>query len=407
MEALNRFAWHDTQDVLVSTLPQDVTLVVDHEGSKNRRRSVNNRGGDSLKRVKVAVVRPWFLPSSETFIYGELVHLKRTKAIVCAKKRMNRDQFPFSSIYKYKNYNQLPSLFRKKKVGLIHARFGTTGIKLLSVKKKTKLPMLTSFHGFDLPSNKNTRRKYGKKFKRLFKEGNLFTATSKNMRKILIKYGCPKKKIIVHHSGIDVHQFSFKPREKPKDKKIYILSVGRLVEKKGMKNLIEAFVKVNKKNSRVYLRIVGDGELRRKLKKKVRRLGLKNRVTFLGELSHEEVAKEMKKSHIFVLASLKDKNGNQEGIPNVIKEAMASGMPVVSTRHAGIPELVRDGESGYLVPEKNSKALSKALLKLIRRPQKWEKIGRAGRDIVEESFNVHKQIDKLEAIYDKLLGRKG
>lgn len=320
---------------------------------------------------------------------------------------MNRDQFPFSPIYKYKNYNELPSIFRKKKVNIIHARFGTTGAKLLSVKKKTKLPMLTSFHGFDLPSNKNTRRKYGKNLRRLFKEGDLFTATSKNMRKILMKYGCPPKKVIVHHSGIDVHQFSFKPREKPKDKKITILSVGRLVEKKGMEYLIDAFAKVRKKNSNVYLRIVGDGELRKKLKRKVRRLGLKKRIKFLGELTHEEVAKEMQKSHLFVLASLKDKNGNQEGIPNVIKEAMASGMPVVSTRHAGIPELVRDGESGYLVSEKNSKALSKTLLKLVRRPHKWEKMGEVGREIVEESFNVHKQIDKLEAIYDRLLGRKG
>lgn len=356
---------------------------------------------------RVAVIRPWFLPSSETFIYGELANLKKTKAIVCAKKRMNRDKFPFSPIYTFKRYKDLKSIFKKKNVGLIHARFGTTGTKLLGVKKKLKLPMLTSFHGFDLPSNKRTRKKYGKKMKQLFKKGELFTATSKNMKRILVKYGCPKKKIIVHHSGIDVNHFAFKARKMPKDNKIYILSVGRLVEKKGMDYLIKAFHKLRKKYPHVYLRIAGDGELRKKLKRQVRRLRLKNRVTFLGELTHEEVAKEMQKCHFFVLASHKDRNGNQEGIPNVIKEAMASGMPVISTRHAGIPELVKDGKSGYLVPEKNSKALYKAMVKLIRHPEKWEKMGKAGREIVEESFNMDKQIEKLEAIYKRLLRRKG
>lgn len=358
-------------------------------------------------KKRVAVVRPWFLPTSETFIYGELVNLKKTKAIVCAQKRLNKHRFPFSPVYKFKRYSDLKSIFRKKHVGLIHARFGTTGTKLLAVKKKLKLPMLTSFHGFDLPSNKKTRRKYGKKMKQLFKQGDLFTVTSKNNRKILIKYGCPKKKIIVHHSGIDVDKFAFKPRIYPENGKIYILSVGRLVEKKGMKYLIKAFKKVSKKYPQVHLRIAGDGELRGKLKRLVKRLGLKKRVTFLGELSHDQVAKEMQKCHLFVLASVKDRNGNQEGIPNVLKEAMASGMPVVSTRHAGIPELVEDGKSGYLVPEKNSKALSKAIIKLIRHPEKWEEMGRRGREKVEKSFNVHKQTEKLEAIYRKLLRRKG
>lgn len=355
---------------------------------------------------KVAVVRLTYLPTSETFIYNELVNLKKHKPVVFTKSVKNLKKFPFKPIHKFSKYKQLRRMMKKQKVDLIHARFGTLGAKLLGVKRKMGIPLLTSFHGCDVPSNSKSRRKYGNNLERLFKEGDAFTVTSNDMKDILMKYGCPKDKIYVHHSGIDVDRFKFKKREMPKNKKIKILSVGRLVEKKGMDYLISAFNEIQKEYPKVQLRIAGEGSLRRKLKIKVRKLNLKGKIEFLGELSHDQVAKEMKEAHIFVLASTTSKSGNQEGIPNALKEAMASGLPVVSTKHAGIPELVKDGKSGYLVAERNSKELANRLLDLIKDPKKWEEMGKEGRDIVTESFNVKKQIKKLEDIYSKLINRK-
>lgn len=354
---------------------------------------------------KVAVIRLGYLPTSETFIYNELINLKKHKPIVFTKSIKNLKKFPFKHIHKFSKYRKLRMMMKKQKVDLIHARFGTTGAKLLGVKRKMGLPLLTSFHGCDVPSNRKSRQKYGDKLGRLFKEGDAFTVTSNDMRDILMKYGCSKDKIYVHHSGIDVDRFKFKKRELPKNKKIKFLSVGRLVEKKGMEYLISAFKEVLKEYPKAKLRIVGEGSLRRKLKVKVRKLNLKGKVEFLGELSHSQVAKEMNNAHIFVLASTTSKSGNQEGIPNAIKEAMASGLPVVSTKHAGIPELVNDGSSGFLVPERNSKELANRLLDIIKKHKKWGNMGREGRDIVMESFNMKKQITNLEDIYSKLISR--
>ncbi|GAX92000.1 glycosyltransferase [Effusibacillus lacus] len=352
---------------------------------------------------RIAVIRSWYLPSSETFIYSELINLSKVAPIVCTKKVMNLERFPFHSIYLFKKSNELEKVLKKRNIDLIHARFGTTAVELLDLKKKLGVPMLTSFHGFDLPSNKVSYKKYKGKLQQLFQEGEAFTVTSNNMKKILMDYGCPKNKIIVHYSGIDVDRFEFKERKIPENNKIRLLCVGRMVEKKGMKYLINAFHRVYKIYPNIRLHIAGDGPLRKKLKKQVKELKIEGKVKFLGEISHKEVVKEMHKAHIFVLASVTGKHGNQEGIPNVLKEAMATGMPVISTKHAGIPELVRDGKSGFLVDEKDSKKLAERILDLIRNPDLWIKMGKKGRDTVKRKFNSAKQVEELEKIYDILL----
>lgn len=355
---------------------------------------------------KVAVVRNWFLPISETFIYSELVHLKTFTSIVCCKKTMNLKQFPFDPIYQFHNQEELREIIQKQNIELIHARFGVTGAELLNVKQELGIPLLTSFHGFDLPSNIRTQEKYKGNLERLFKEGDAFTVTSNNMKKILVEYGCNKHKIFVHHSGIDIEKFSFKHRSFPEDGIIKILSVGRLVEKKGMKYLIDAVKKVYEQYSSIRLCIAGEGKLRSQLEAQVEQLQLGEVVTFLGEVSQAEVIHEMQQSHLFVLASTTTSEGNQEGIPNVLKEAMASGLPVVSTKHAGIPELVRHGKSGFLVNERDSAAMSDSLLWLINNPDQWNKIGKEGRRVVTRLFNTQKQIEELESIYLDVLNRK-
>jgi colanic acid/amylovoran biosynthesis glycosyltransferase len=352
--------------------------------------------------LRVAVVRNVYLPISETFIYSELVHLKKVKPILCTQRVENLSQFPFSKIYKYKSTRDLKKIIRKKRVDLIHARFGTAGVEVMGLKKNLRVPLLTSFHGSDLPTNRGRKNKYRIKLRSLFRIGDAFTVTSRNMKKILVRYGCPRRKIHIHRSGIDMKKFAFTPRSVSKNEKIILLSVGRLVEKKGMKYLIDAFKKVHKKYPQIELRIAGDGPLREQLEDRAKSYHLDDKIIFLGKLTHEEVVKEMQQAHLFILASRTAKDGNQEGIPNVLKEAMASGIPVISTRHAGIPELIQHGKSGYLVPEKDKKALAKHIRKLIRRSHRWEKMGKAGRKRVVKFYNQKKQVRKLENLYKRI-----
>ena len=352
---------------------------------------------------KVAVVRYEYLPISETFIYNELVNLKQFFPFVFTKVTKNLDKFPFEPIMIFTDKIELENKIISNDIGLLHARFGVTGVKLLNVKKKLNIPMVTSFHGFDLPSNQKTYAKYGDKMQDLFKEGELFTTTSYTMKKILMDYGCPEKKIIVHYSGVDIERFKYKERKVDDKHAITILSVGRLVEKKGMEYLIKAFSKVSEGHSNVELRIAGEGSLRNHLYQIVQELKLEDKVHFLGAISHNDVAKEMENAHYFVLASMTANNGNQEGIPNVLKEAMACGLPIISTRHAGIPELVEHGKSGFLAQERNSAELADYMIEMIENPNDWNEFGRRGREKVETSFNLKKQITRLEAIYSRII----
>lgn len=353
----------------------------------------------------MAVLRGRYLPISETFIYSELVNVKSVSPIVCCKKIMNLEHFPFETIHQYKDNDDLIDILRTQKISLIHARFGVTGADLLEVKKELGIPMLTSFHGFDLPTNVKSMRRYGDRLQHLFEHGDAFTATSENMKEILIKYGCSPDKIFVHRSGINVSKFSYKKRTEPENGIITVLTVGRLVEKKGMEYLIEAVHSVHQHYPGIRLRIAGDGKLRPTLEKQVERLHLDGIVKFLGEVSHQAVVEEMEKAHLFALASTTDNIGNQEGIPNVLKEAMACGLPVLSTKHAGIPELVEDGKSGFLVPERDPVALAERLLHLVQHPEDWERFGTHGRETVEQFFNIDRQIENLERIYSLLLSK--
>ncbi len=220
------------------------------------------------------------------------------------------------------------------------------------------------------------------------------------MKTDVIDLGCSPEKIIVHYGGVDVNRFR---KKEPDGERIKILMCGRFAEKKGFEYGIRAFAKLGKTHKNIALTLIGYGKLRGKMENLVDSLNLSDRVQFLGMLTHEEVQREMEASDIFLSPNLAARNGDREGIPNTIKEAMATGLPVVSTYHAGIPELVIDGKSGFLVPEKDIDGLVDRLNRLIVHPELWEKLGSRGREVVEEKFNLFKQVRKLEKIYKSLL----
>lgn len=287
---------------------------------------------------------------------------------------------------------------------LIYARFGPSGIRMMPLARKWRVPLVTSFHGCDAPGSKRMRRKR-KELKRLFRTGTLFTVPCEAMKSELIRHGCPRDKVIVHRTGVDLNRFTFRERKPPEpgEGPIRILFVGRLVEKKGASVLLRAFPTVRRVFPDTKLTIVGDGKLRKELVRLARKLGIAQHVEFTGALSVEGIRQKLEESHIFCLPSKKDRTGNIEGIPNALKEAMASGLPVVSTFHSGIPELIEDGVSGHLVPENNVHALSGKLIQLIGRPDTWGKLVRNARSRIEADYDVVKQTARLERLFDQLI----
>jgi colanic acid/amylovoran biosynthesis glycosyltransferase len=168
-----------------------------------------------------------------------------------------------------------------------------------------------------------------------------------------------------------------------------------LVEKKGLEYGLRALSLIRSELPMFEWHIVGSGPLRVHLEGLCNHLGLSDVVVFHGEKPREEVQRILERSHVFLAPSVTSSSGEQEGIPVAIMEAMASGLPVVSTDHSGIPELVTSDETGYLVPEKDASALAQMILRLAREPESWAALGRRGRERIERDYDVHRLNDQL------------
>ena len=313
------------------------------------------------------------------------------------------------NIKKYKlldrvTYGNFP--YHVRNCDIVFCQFGYLGKKVFRLKKFAKWlkkkKVVVCFRGADITSHiKHDPNMY----KQLFVQADLFLPVCDYFKKRLIALGCDSKKIIVHHSAIDCKQFFFRTQEKPSDRLIQIVSVCRLVKKKGIDHAIKAIALIAEKYPNIHFTIVGEGPERTYFELLIRQLKLQDKVTMCGWKSQDQVVSILDKSHIFILPSRVASDGNEEGIANAIKEAMSMGLISIATWHAGTPELIEDGKSGFLVPEKSPSRLAKAIEYIIEHPEKWKAIGIAARKKVEEEFETKKCIERLEKIFYSLVGR--
>jgi colanic acid/amylovoran biosynthesis glycosyltransferase len=260
---------------------------------------------------------------------------------------------------------------------------------------------VTSFRGFDITKFLATRPGY---YEELFRCGDLFLPVSKSLRDKLLANGCPAERIRILHSGIDCSRFSFSVRHKEREEVTRLLGIGRFVEKKGWGYAIEAVARLIQSGRNAHFTIVGDGALRSDVEKKIADCGIQDSVTLLGWCEHREITGLLEESHILLAPSVTARDGDLEGIPNVLKEAMAMGIPVISTWHSGIPELVEDGITGYLVPERDVEALTDRLIDVCDNPESWAEMGRKAREKIDAEFDTESINDTLEEIYIRLIG---
>ena len=291
---------------------------------------------------------------------------------------------------------------------LVHAHFGTDGVYALPLARAMRVPLVTTFHGFDATLStlallsSPAWMQYPLRRRRLARQGQLFLCVSSFIRERVLAMGFPAALTHVHYTGVDCAGII--PRD-PGEETPTILHVARLVEMKGTQHLIAAFASIAGRHAATRLVIIGDGALRGRLVAQAAALGMADRIAFLGALPHDRVLDWIRRAAMLVLPSVVTASGRVEGLGMVLLEAAATGVPVVASTVGGIAEGVADGCSGLLVPPRDAAALAQAMAMLLEAPEMRARMGLQARAFVERNFDLRRQNAALERHYDALLGR--
>lgn len=248
----------------------------------------------------------------------------------------------------------------------IIAHFGPNAVTAMRMKELGILSgkIHAVFHGYDM-SKTYFLRKYMPAYKALFATDMLALPVSHYWESKLVEFGCPREEIVVNRMGVDIEQFSFAPKKRD-GAPICILTVARHTEKKGIEYAIQAMANLKAKHIAFSYKIVGTGPLFEQHQALIDSLLLSDEISLLGVKEQAEINLLLEKSDVFLLPSVTSSEGDQEGIPVSLMEAMAKGVVCLSTFHSGIPELINDKESGFLVPEKDASAISEKIEHILK-----------------------------------------
>ncbi|UCI07719.1 glycosyltransferase [Mesorhizobium sp. B1-1-8] len=286
-----------------------------------------------------------------------------------------------------------------QKADVIVAHFGTNGLRVARAIKRGRIsaPLVTIYHGNDVggPMHDNTLARY----RPVFENGVLHLPVNAFFRDALIEAGAAPEKVLVHHMGVRPGEMEYRWRSWEHDT-IRFISVCRLTEKKGIGYALRALASLPRRDW-IYS-VIGGGELLEGLKRLAVELGIADRVSFLGPRPHAEVKQRLRDAHVFVLPSVGARDGDIEGIPVALMEAMAAGLTVVSTYHSGIPELIEDGKTGFLAPERDVAALARKLTWIAENPKLCEPIALAARRKIEADFNADMLNERFAQIATEL-----
>ncbi len=360
-------------------------------------------------------------------IYRQITALNRCDPFVIAQKRENAGRYPFDAVhivpkqgihflrrFWFKQIRDKPwqisntersallTVLDGTRARLLHIYFGHIAVHLLPLIQTWKNPSIVSFHGADVMVDMS-KPAYREATLQMLRAVKLVLVRSESLQRALVNLGCDPAKIELQRTGIPLDQFPFHERSVPENGEWQFVQAGRLIEKKGLPVTLRAFATFVRQHKNATLTIAGEGPLLEDLQRLARELNVTEQVSFTGFVSQEQLREIYYRSHIFLHPSQTGHDGNQEGIPNSMLEAMATGLPVFATRHGGIPEAIQSGVSGVLVSERDHKELAQALLDAAEKPDSLSRIARAGADAVRENFDLHRQAQRLEAIYLKLL----
>lgn len=381
--------------------------------------------------------RPWiahsvvvYLPMSENWIWTQVAGHRRYRPLILTKRAENLDAFPVDeaggeivTAYSGPVARAIQKLARRfgthypvhrhaiqrRRPVLLHSHFGRGGWEDLPLAQRFGLPHVVSVYGADiwrLGKTEEWRRRYAE----LFQRADAFVAEGGAMKRRMVELGCDPDKIHVNHLGVDLERIPLRTRHPDQDGTVRCLMAGRAIEKKGMIFGMRAFARVAQRRPELHMVVMtwGEAAYKQRLIDELRQCaddaGVSERVTWYGLRPYDEYLEIIRSSHIFLVPSVIAENGDAEGgCPVTAIELSASGMPIVGFEHCDIPEVVRDGVSGHLAPERDVDGLTDLLDRVVARPEQWESMGRAGRAHIEAEYNAATLGTRLEAIHDGVI----
>lgn len=380
-----------------------------------------------MRRPIVASYCTTFLKREMLHIYRQVTGLQRFRTFVLTKHRDNRERYPFDDVEvlprprinfllrfhkKYiagmepvfyrGEYDQLAGVLGRREADLLHVYFGHTGVHLLPFLRNWPKPATVSFHGMDIMLRDDDVG-YNERLRDLLKTVPMVLARSESLAARLVELGCPTEKIRINRTGIPMGAFPATERTPPEDGAWQVVQASRFIEKKGLPDTLTAFARLHAVFPNARLVLAGEGPLQEVIRERAASLGIGDAVDFPGFLGVEDLAELFSASHIFMHPSITPASGDQEGVPNSLLEAMATGLPVVATRHGGIPEAVVHGRSGLLAAERDPESLANHLLHLSKDWDLHRSMSAAAAHDVREAFEQSRSIDKLEGHYEELL----
>ncbi|MCL6525021.1 MAG: glycosyltransferase [Thermoflavifilum sp.] len=363
---------------------------------------------DELKhKFEVKVLYDNWLPQREQS--GKLLNPLPFFLMHKACKNLFHSEDNFFSLYGIIRY------LKQSHIQVMLANYGVSGVKVWKACAQVNVPLVVHFHGFDA-FHYPTLKRYGTAYREMFRYASYIVAVSEDMHKQLTGLGADEKKVVTIPYGVDIQRFRLPDRlsvgksteaitSTSSTTASLFLAVGRFTAKKAPHLTIKAFHRVLPHVPASKLIMVGNGELFDQCKLLARELKINDHIVFTGALSHDDIVKLMQQAHIFVQHSVTAPDGDKEGTPVAILEAAASGLPVVSTFHAGISEAVVHGQTGFLVQEGDVESMAKYMIQLAQDQVLRTHMGMAARKHMEQHYAKEKQIEKLSKLLLEAGGR--
>jgi colanic acid/amylovoran biosynthesis glycosyltransferase len=378
-----------------------------------------------------------------TFLKPEMLHLYRQirslsayRPVVFCQRRENGDQFPFEPVHVLgkARTHQIRRLWQKMILRrpitiypwegrralkaieaegsrVMHVYFGHIGVHLEPLLRlcaqerspgRVRLPVVVSFHGADAQVDMDKPGHWAA-MQRMFALVQGLLVRSESLAKRLVECGAPREKIRLHRTGLPLDELAYVQRRVPESGAWRCLQACRLIQKKGLFTSLAAFAEFRRRWPKAGFTIAGEGPLLVALREEAKKLGIAEAVRFVGFVSQDKLRLLEAESHFFLHPSEVGPDGDQEGVPNAMIEAMAHGLPALATRHGGIPEAVEDGVSGLLVDEGDVRSLAARMLELADSPERYSAMSASAAERVRKEFDLATQGRRLEAIYDEVL----